>query len=162
MEPTISGDDIVWMNHFADNFQRGDLITFPDPTGETDSLIKRIVGLPGETIKVYHGDITINGQPFHDPWIPDFANGGLDAPQRTLGPAEYYVLGDNRRYSLDSTELGPIRHDQISSKVFLHLDTSPVDLNFGSRLRTMNRSSTREDARDRVLEVNEGVRSAYP
>ena len=158
MEPTLSGNDVVWMNPLANNFQRGDLITFPDPRKQGESLIKRIVGLPGETVEVSIGNLYIDGKLFPEPWLADFAKSTVSADKTTLGTREYYVLGDNRRYSLDSTELGPIHHDHIISKVFLHLDISPIDLNFGSRLRTMNRSSANPDARDRVLEVNRKVR----
>ena len=154
MEPTLSGNDVVWKNPFTNSFQRGDLIIFPDPRTPGETLIKRIVGLPGETVAISNGTLHIDGKPFQEPWLTHFAKSSLSADKTTLGAREYYVLGDNRKYSIDSTELGPIHDDHIISKVFLHLDISPIDLNFGSRLRTMNRSSINKDAQDRVLKAN--------
>lgn len=158
MEPTLSGGDFVWENYFAENFQRGDIVTLPNPEKDPPSLIKRIVGLPGETVRVSKGTLFINDKPFPEPWIPDFANGKISSQTVILGPNEFYVLGDNRRYSHDSTEFGPV-HRHLLHKVFLHIDWNPLDVNFGPQLRTMNKSAKKHDAKRRLLEVNKNIRA---
>ena len=161
MEPTLSGNDVVWENPFTDTFQRGDLVTFPNPQLAGETLFKRVIGLPTETVSISNGKVYINDKVLPEPWVPGFATSTIHAETTTLGPAEYYVLGDNRKYSLDSTELGPIHKHVVKAKIFMHLDLDPIDINFGSRLRTMNRSSTKEDAWDRVLEANGKVYRPY-
>ena len=162
MEPTMSGNDYVWLNPFATNFNRGDVVTFNEPSYSTEhDLLKRIVGLPSETILISHGKVYVNDRLLQEPWIPDFAKAEISAPAITLGPAEYYVLGDNRKFSWDSTEIGPVHHDRIKERVFLHLDLSPISLNFGDGLKKVNKSSLAKDATTRVIEANRNVPVIY-
>ena len=82
------------------------------------SFVKRIVGLPGETLEVIDGVIHVDGAPLADPY-PDPANTRFfrNRAPITLGPDEYYVLGDNRDHSNDSRRVGPLRRQAIRGRV---------------------------------------------
>lgn len=90
--------------------ERGDIVIV-----STDSkvIIKRIIGLPGETIKCEDGIVYINNEPI----VEDYATGTTDDfDECTLGENEYFVMGDNREHSKDSRIIGPISKDQIIAK----------------------------------------------
>lgn len=106
--------------------KRGDVVVFhaPEaaqcPTGTGCDFIKRILGLPGETIEVKDNAIWVNGQPVPEPYIPEenFTRPGAYTSDRkiTLGPNEYFVCGDNRPHSSDSRAWGPITTNEIVGK----------------------------------------------
>jgi signal peptidase I len=96
--------------------ERGDIVVADRP-GDEVSLIKRVVGLPGETIEVRGGHAIIDGQPIVEPWVADF--GGPD-----YGPAEVpegyvFIMGDNRPDSRDSRSIGPVPVSTIDGRVWL-------------------------------------------
>ncbi len=95
--------------------QRGDVVIldFPEPQ---EDLIKRLIGKPGETIAIHDGLVFVDGVPLHEPYInelPRYNN------EWTLGPDEYFVLGDNRNNSRDSHVFGPITMDRIIGKAWI-------------------------------------------
>ncbi len=105
MEPTLVKDDRILVFKLAYVFgepQRGDIIIF-DPPDEVDQgveYIKRIIGLPGDTIEVSNGMIYINGEPYEEDYIaeePTYEFGPVTVPE-----GEYFVLGDNRNRSADA------------------------------------------------------------
>lgn len=108
--------------------QRGDVVVFhaPEraqcPEGTGCDFIKRILGLPGETVEVKQNGIWINGQKLNEAYIPSSFETlpGNYTKDRTivLGPNEYFVSGDNRPYSSDSRSWGPITLDEIVGKAF--------------------------------------------
>jgi signal peptidase I len=85
--------------------KRGDVITFKSPTGEGPDWVKRIIGLPGETIFIRGTRIYINGKLFDDPW-GSYTGGPMawrgDFGPVTVPPGKYFMLGDNRDNSNDS------------------------------------------------------------
>jgi len=80
--------------------QRGDVVVFQAP-GQTDKdFIKRVIGLPGETVRIVDGTVFINGRPLDEPYLTHHAT--YDFEQKVIPPGNYFVLGDNRPNSSDS------------------------------------------------------------
>ena len=102
--------------------RRGDVvgIRFSDPGPlHTPSvmLMKRVVGLPGETVEFRQGRLFINGQPQDEPYVKYACN--WERPPQKLGPDEYFVVGDNRSMSLEDHKHGATPRDHIVGKVLL-------------------------------------------
>ena len=97
--------------------RRGEVIVFHYPRDPRQDFVKRVVGLPGETVELRGGVVYVDGQELPEPYLDtrDFS----EAPPVSLGPGEYYVLGDNRRNSRDSRSWGPVPEDLILGKVWL-------------------------------------------
>ncbi|HSX19400.1 MAG TPA: signal peptidase I [Candidatus Saccharimonadales bacterium] len=95
--------------------QRGDVIVFQAPHASVD-YIKRVIGLPGETVKVQDGTVFIGDQELKEPYETQKTQG---SETLTLGVDEYFVLGDNRGASSDSRAFGPIKRSSFKGKVWL-------------------------------------------
>jgi signal peptidase I len=127
MLPTLQVGDRIIVDKLSYRFhdpRRGDIVVFARPALEDQAyadLVKRVVGLPGETISSQNGAVYINGKRLVEPWLPAGSQsftgalaGGDSHPQFDLPgpvkipPGEYYVMGDNRRDSEDSRFFGPI------------------------------------------------------
>lgn len=99
--------------------QRGDVIVFHPPAsqgGDSKDYIKRVVGLPGETVDVRDNHVYINGREIEEPYISTPTTCGGQYCHITLGHDQYYVLGDNRTASSDSRFWGPVSADKIIGK----------------------------------------------
>ncbi len=79
--------------------QRGDIVVFRSPGADKD-FIKRVIALPGETVRIQNGRVFVNGKPIDEPYIKHRAT--YDLEQKTVPPGAYFVLGDNRPNSSDS------------------------------------------------------------
>ena len=136
MEPTLHTGDAVFVEMisvYTGNFSRGDIITIDakgmDGYAHEENLIKRIVGLPGETIKIADGKVYINGELLDESdYLPEgtMTYVGAEGQARgydevTLGPDEYYCMGDNRGGSNDSRRMGPFKKSQIDAKVLMRI-----------------------------------------
>ncbi len=136
MEPTLHTGDAVFVEMisvYTGNFSRGDIITIDakgmDGYAHEENLIKRIVGLPGETIKIADGNVYINGELLDESdYLPagTMTYVGAEGQARgydeiTLGPDEYYCMGDNRGGSNDSRRMGPFKKSQIDAKVLMRI-----------------------------------------
>ncbi|NOZ71073.1 MAG: signal peptidase I [Chloroflexi bacterium] len=98
--------------------QRGDIIVFQYPRDPNRDFVKRIIGMPGETISIQNNHIFIDGQPLPpEPYVhyPEMAS----LPPTTLGDNEYFVMGDNRPGSSDSRSWGPLAKRFIIGKAWL-------------------------------------------
>ena len=95
---------------------RGEVIVFNYPLDPGKDFVKRVVGLPGETIEVKNGTVYVNGQVLSEPYLA--RTDSSDARKVALGEKEYYVIGDNRRNSNDSRAWGPVHEDQIVGRVW--------------------------------------------
>jgi signal peptidase I len=127
MVPTLKVGDRVLVNKLSYKLhdpRRGDIVVFKAPpaaaTADIKDLVKRLVGLPGETIEGKNGRIYINGKALSEPYLPK------DVKSRTFGPEKvppdsYFMLGDNRQYSKDSTFFGPIKRNQFIGRVFMRI-----------------------------------------
>ena len=94
--------------------QRGDVVAIR-MAGEHEMYLKRIVGLPGETVAFAHGKLLINGEEIDEPYLKQRHSPAPDLTPVTLGPHEYYVIGDNRMLS----ERGRIDRDRIVGRIIL-------------------------------------------
>lgn len=109
MDQTLQDGEFVLVNRLAYRFgqpERGDIIVFHHPTDQNqEDLIKRIIGLPGDQVRVEGGAVYINGTRLKEPYIsPDRAPAYTD--EQTVPDGELYVLGDNRNNSSDSHQWG--------------------------------------------------------
>ena len=104
---------------FEDLPERGDVVVFRAP-GTDDDFIKRVVGLPGETIEGRNGSIFINQKPLDEPYLPPDVR-SRDFPPEKIPPEKYYVLGDNRQDSRDSTFFHAIDESAIVGRAFVKI-----------------------------------------
>ena len=129
MESTLSDGDEIIINKMAYRFhdpERFDVVVFKQSNKEHGYYnVKRIIGLPGETIQIIDNVIYINGEAIEDDVIAEtMNNAGLAAEEITLEENEYFVLGDNRNNSEDSrfANVGNIISDEIVGKAWLKLN----------------------------------------
>ena len=128
MLPTLEVQDRFLANKFVYRFtepERGDIVVFesvePNAKGEFDILVKRVVGLPGDTVQVQGGTLSVNGEPRNEPYlntdvVPDVNSpyGPMKVPEGT-----FFALGDNRGNSLDSRFYGPVPMENLKGEAFL-------------------------------------------
>ncbi|HEY1408563.1 MAG TPA: signal peptidase I [Promineifilum sp.] len=118
MNPTLFNGEYLIISNFAyqlDEPQRGDIIVFRHPSSDLN-LIKRVIGLPGDTIEVQNGEVRVNGQLISEPYIqasPTY-NSSWVVPE-----GQFFVLGDNRNNSSDSHAWGYLPEDHILGKALL-------------------------------------------
>lgn len=96
--------------------KRGDVIVFKAPGPNNVDFIKRIIGLPGETVKIQDENIFINGDKLTEPYEKQHTDGNIEL---TLPPNKYFVLGDNRGASSDSRSFGAIDKSALKGKAWL-------------------------------------------
>jgi signal peptidase I len=110
---------------------RGDIVVFSKPLEQENfsDLVKRVIGLPGETISSVDGYIDINGKTLKEPWLqpgvktlpaPGSVPFSLAKPYK-IPAGEYYVMGDNRTHSADSRYFGPIPKSLIVGRAFVRI-----------------------------------------
>ena len=127
MNPTLVRRDRVLVNKLSYQFHdvhRGDIVVFKRPKTETDprvkDLIKRVVGLPGETIESHDGHVFVNGRQLKEGYIKPGAVTPTIVPLR-IPSGQYYVMGDNRSNSRDSHIFGPIPRSLIVGRAFIRV-----------------------------------------
>lgn len=125
MEPTIAVGDRFFINRVVYKFsspKRGDLIVFRTNASDDAALhIRRVIGLPGETIQISGGRILIDGKAYKEGKdFPMISNPGLASSSITLESGEYFVLGDNRNNSEDSryADIGMVKKRYIAGKIW--------------------------------------------
>jgi signal peptidase I len=136
MAPLLSDQERIFINKFVYRFEpieRGDVVVFWYPLDRSKSFIKRVVGLPGETIEIRAGHLYINGMELAEPYVPPSYLDASKYPSLVIPPDEYFVMGDHRDSSNDSRVFGPVPRQYIYGKaVFAYW---PVD-HFGSLAST--------------------------
>lgn len=129
MVPNFHSGDYLIIDEISYRFQnpqRGEVVVFKYPKNPSHRFIKRIIGLPGETVEIKDGQVLLydkNGkqQNLNElTYLSDLKNtyGNLRV---VLGNNEYFVLGDNRSYSSDSRSWGPLARENIIGRVFVRL-----------------------------------------
>lgn len=107
--------------------ERGDVIVFKYPEDESKDFIKRVIGLPGDTVEVINKTVYVNGKPYHvasEQHLDPLTYPAELQPRDNLGritvpPESYFVMGDNRDHSLDSRFWGFVRKDQVLGKAVI-------------------------------------------
>lgn len=133
MEPTFLSGEYIFTSKVTYKFrdiERGDVIVFKSPKNPDFEYIKRVVGLPGETIMVQAGTVYVNGTPLDETYISAQTNlweGGYlkESQPITVPPDFLFVMGDNRPRSSDSREFGPIPIPSIIGQVFFRYYPPP-------------------------------------
>ncbi len=128
MEPNFYHGDYLIVEKISYRFgdpQRGEVIVFKSPQDPFHRFIKRIIGLPGETIQIKDGQVVIIQDKNGVSWVLDessYLGQDLQTPGEVtvhLDEDEYFVLGDNRAFSIDSRRWGPLPEENIIGRVFL-------------------------------------------
>ncbi|HEX7735249.1 MAG TPA: signal peptidase I [Ktedonobacteraceae bacterium] len=120
MQNTLQSGQFVLVNKLAYLFHqpdRGDVIVLHEPDQPGRDLIKRVIGLPGDTIVLDGNNVTVDGVQLNEPYITQKFNPG--AQTQTVPPNEYFVMGDNRPQSEDSRYFGFVPKDYIVGKAIL-------------------------------------------
>jgi len=102
--------------------QRGDIVVLHPPIDEGKPYIKRVIGLPGETVSIHDGAVHINGVRLDEPYLNGTATswaGSIREEETILGDDEVFVMGDNRNNSTDSRVFGPIQIEEIIGKAWI-------------------------------------------
>jgi signal peptidase I len=126
MDPTFKNGEYLIVDEISYRFddpKRGDVIVFKYPENPKKYFIKRIVGLPGESVLIKDGIVTIKRQDIEDLVLTEeyVTNTSRDNYSRDLKDGEYFVMGDNRPNSLDSRSWGPLSKEMIIGKPFVRL-----------------------------------------
>lgn len=111
------------VSYYFKDPERFDIIVFhPEGMSSETLYIKRIIGLPGETIQIIDGKVYINGEVLEDPYAREaMYEAGIAEEPVHIGENQYFVLGDNRNGSQDSREIGLVEKDSISGRAVLRL-----------------------------------------
>ncbi|HEX5222669.1 MAG TPA: signal peptidase I [Verrucomicrobiae bacterium] len=98
--------------------QRGDVVAIRF-SGTSIMLMKRVVGMPGETVEFVNGKLVINGRPMDEPYVKNECTWDFRPPHWQLGDDEYYVVGDNRAMPYEDHKQGAAKRERIVGKVML-------------------------------------------
>ena len=132
MAPLLSDQERIFINKFVYRFEsihRGDVVVFWYPLDRSKSFIKRIIGLPGETVEIRHGSLFVNDQVIPEPYVPPQYADISDFGPVKVPKSSYFVMGDHRFSSNDSRVFGPVASQYMYGRaVFAYW---PVD-HFGS------------------------------
>ena len=119
MEPGLQDQERIFINKLAyklEDIQRGDIVVFRYPRDTSKSFIKRVIGLPGDRIRVSDGRVYLNDRLTAEPYVPGQYLDSRSYPEVTVPLDCYFVLGDHRSMSNDSREFGPVQRSYIYGK----------------------------------------------
>jgi len=121
MMPSLFDNERLFINQFTYKFKlgeikRGDTVVFWFPEDTTKSYIKRVIGLPGDTVEVEDGSVVINGKKLVENYVPPEYRDDRSYAKRVVPPDEYFVLGDHRVSSNDSRAWGFVPRNYIYGK----------------------------------------------
>jgi signal peptidase I len=127
MEPTLKIHDRVLVNKLSYHLHpvhRGDIVVFKAPaeerTAQIKDLVKRVIGLPGDTIEAREGHVYVDDRLLSEPYLP---KGTVtdDLPKQVVPANSYFMMGDNRQASSDSRVFGPIKRSTIIGRAFIRM-----------------------------------------
>ncbi len=129
MTPTLTDQERIFINKFTYRFglgsiERGDTVVFWYPEDRNKSYIKRVIGLPGDRVRIENGQVFVNGKALVEDYVaPEYRDptSWRDGDEQTVPEGQYFVLGDHRNSSSDSRTWGYVPRDNIYGKaVFVY------------------------------------------
>lgn len=129
MAPNLSDSDRLVINRSAyavhlgsvwsmktGSVHRGDIVVFKFPRDHSKHYIKRIIGLPGDRIRIDHGKVFVNGEPYPEPYVPRRYADTRSVTEVTIPAHEFWVMGDHRVISSDSRDFGTVNEALIDGR----------------------------------------------
>jgi signal peptidase I len=119
MLPMLEDQDRLVINKLAyrvGEIHRGDVVVFLYPHDHEKSYIKRVIALPGDDLRIDHGQVYVNGHQVPEPYVPKQFEDDRSQPDMVIPAHEYFVMGDHRSISSDSREFGPVDRELIYGK----------------------------------------------
>ena len=126
MMPTLTEGERIFINKItytlgSGRIDRGDTVVFWYPLDPSKSYIKRVIGISGDQIEMYHGDVFVNGRAISEPYVPDEYRDNYNMPRTVIPMDKYFVMGDHRSSSNDSRAWGMVDRKNIYGKaVFVY------------------------------------------
>lgn len=125
MQPNFHAGEFLLVSRLSYLFsdpEKGDVVVFDAPGAQPDDppLIKRLIGMPGDTVEVRDTQVLVNGEVLNEPYIFEACSESMcrDAVWE-LGPNEYFFMGDNRNNSRDSRRFGPVTREHVVGEALL-------------------------------------------
>jgi len=121
MMPTLTDNERIFINKFTYRFglgsiERGDTVVFSWPLDTSKSYIKRVIGLPGDRVRIQRGQVYVNDSPLAEDYVPGDYRDEYSMREEVVPPDEYFVLGDHRNSSSDSRYWGCVPRKDIYGK----------------------------------------------
>ena len=119
MLPNLQDQDRLFINKMAfrmGGVERGDVVVFEYPRDHKKSYIKRVIGLPGDDVRIDQGRVIVNGKTLQEPYVPLRFTDDRSVPELVLPAHEYFLMGDHRSISSDSRDFGPVDRSLIYGK----------------------------------------------
>jgi signal peptidase I len=119
MLPVLEDQDRLFINKMAyrvGEIHRGDVVVFQYPRDHEKSYIKRVIALPGDDLRIDHGQVYVNGRPISEAYVPKRFADDRSQPEMVIPGHEYFVMGDHRSISSDSRDFGPVERELIYGK----------------------------------------------
>ena len=119
MLPVLEDQDRLFINKMAyrmGEIHRGDVVVFQYPRDHEKSYIKRVIALPGDDLRIDHGQVYVNGKLIAESYVPKRFADDRSQPEMLVPAHEYFVMGDHRSISSDSRDFGPVERELIYGK----------------------------------------------
>jgi signal peptidase I len=119
MMPGLQDQERLFINKFEYHFEpihRDDVVVFHFPLDPAKSYIKRVIAIPGDTLRIDDGQVYVNGKALKESYVPMRFRDDRSYPETVLSRREYFVMGDHRLISSDSRDFGPVNRNLIYGK----------------------------------------------
>jgi signal peptidase I len=119
MLPRLENSDRLFINKFVYRFsaiERGDVVVFHYPRDPEKSYIKRVIALPGDRLRIDHGQVWLNNKRLGEGYIPEEYRDSRSMAEIVVPEDSYFMMGDHRSISSDSREFGPVERSLIYGK----------------------------------------------
>jgi signal peptidase I len=119
MLPMLKNHDRLFINKMVyrvEDIHRGDVVVFLYPRDHSKSYIKRVIALPGDDLRIDHGEVYVNNKRVVEKYVPVRFEDERSLPERVIPPHDYFVMGDHRSISSDSRDFGPVARNLIYGK----------------------------------------------